>query len=194
MFCPHCGQQQATNEIRFCSRCGFPLGAVSQLLANGGVLAGLSDETSGPTQPSPRRRGVRQGALLIFIGLILTPILAILTAELNLTPALVALCAIITIFGGLLRMAYAAVLESGTPSANISTPVEIPAYVPPVNTTPRTFSSTIPDQVAAQNALPPAQSIPVSHYVVPRTTTGELAPPPSVTENTTRLLKDPPEN
>ncbi len=189
MFCPHCGQQQSTNEIRFCSRCGFPLAGVSQLLANGGLLTGLSDEASDQKKISPRRRGVRQGALLIFIGLILTPVLAILIAEFNFTPALVALCALLTIFGGLLRMVYAAVLESNSPILPKSSPIEIPAYVPPVNSSARSFGSINSEQ----NALPPAQSIPVSNYIIPRTNTAELAPPPSVTENTTRLLKDQPE-
>ena len=47
MFCPNCGQQQATEQMRFCSRCGFPLGLVSEILANGGFLpqlAGLNDK------------------------------------------------------------------------------------------------------------------------------------------------------
>lgn len=35
MYCPQCSQQQATGEMRFCSRCGFPLKIVSQLVANG---------------------------------------------------------------------------------------------------------------------------------------------------------------
>ena len=38
MFCPQCGQQQVTGVIRFCSRCGFPLDGVIQLLSNGGAL------------------------------------------------------------------------------------------------------------------------------------------------------------
>jgi hypothetical protein len=36
MFCPQCGSQQVTDEIRFCSRCGLPLGLVTDLLANSG--------------------------------------------------------------------------------------------------------------------------------------------------------------
>ena len=34
MFCPHCGHQQASNETRFCSRCGLSLDLVIDLVAN----------------------------------------------------------------------------------------------------------------------------------------------------------------
>lgn len=34
MFCPHCGHQQASNETRFCSRCGLSLDLVIDLVTN----------------------------------------------------------------------------------------------------------------------------------------------------------------
>jgi len=34
MFCPRCGHQQVSNEMRFCSRCGLSLGLVTDLVAN----------------------------------------------------------------------------------------------------------------------------------------------------------------
>ncbi len=34
MFCPQCGHRQVSNEMRFCSRCGLPLGSVTDLVAN----------------------------------------------------------------------------------------------------------------------------------------------------------------
>jgi predicted amidophosphoribosyltransferase len=42
MYCPQCSQEQIAEEMRFCSRCGLPLEIVSQLVRNGGALAGLS--------------------------------------------------------------------------------------------------------------------------------------------------------
>jgi len=77
MFCPHCGQQQISDEVRFCSRCGFALGGVAELLAHGGTLPPETTETGKPRR-SPRYEGVRQGVLMLFIGAILVPILAIL--------------------------------------------------------------------------------------------------------------------
>lgn len=34
MFCPQCGHEQGSNEMRFCSRCGLTLGLVTDLLGN----------------------------------------------------------------------------------------------------------------------------------------------------------------
>ncbi len=34
MFCPQCGHRQASNDMRFCSRCGLSLGLVTDVLAN----------------------------------------------------------------------------------------------------------------------------------------------------------------
>ena len=36
MFCPQCGHQQVSNEIRFCSRCGLSLGLATDLLPTSG--------------------------------------------------------------------------------------------------------------------------------------------------------------
>ena len=38
MFCPRCSQEQINPEIRFCSRCGFPLSDVAEALDNDGFV------------------------------------------------------------------------------------------------------------------------------------------------------------
>ena len=43
MHCPRCGQQQVSEDIKFCSRCGLPLGVVSEVLAQGGYLPQLDE-------------------------------------------------------------------------------------------------------------------------------------------------------
>lgn len=35
MYCPKCGHQQATDDTRFCSRCGIALGMATELIAGG---------------------------------------------------------------------------------------------------------------------------------------------------------------
>jgi hypothetical protein len=73
MFCPKCSQQQSSESVRFCSRCGFPLGVVSEVLAGSGVL--LAREAGGEGQAlSPRREGLKQGAKMTLAGLVLTPL------------------------------------------------------------------------------------------------------------------------
>lgn len=33
MFCPQCGHQQTSNDLRFCSRCGLPLGLITDVVS-----------------------------------------------------------------------------------------------------------------------------------------------------------------
>ena len=185
MFCPQCGQQQATGVIRFCSRCGFPLDGVIQLLGNGGMLPVYrgSDE---PVPISPRRKGVKQGGVLLLSGAVIVPILGILASFGNsaFLEILLGLAAVICFVGGPLRMLYAAVFEEPAPKP-------IPAYGPPAHM-PAHMSNHMyaPQQFAPpvhNHALPPPPARTPSSWR-PRPNTAELANPPSVTENTTRLL------
>src|SRR5688572_32658153 len=57
MHCPRCGQQQVTEETRFCSRCGFQLGLVAELLAHGGVLPQLAELYKGKSTFFTRKHG-----------------------------------------------------------------------------------------------------------------------------------------
>jgi hypothetical protein len=173
MFCPHCGQQQTTDVVRFCSRCGFPLDGVIYLLHNGGVLpAGYQ----GPTEISPRRRGVRQGGILLLSGMLVLPLLGVFSSWTGgpFIEILMAIAAIICFVGGPLRMIYAALFEEGAPK-RIG-----PPYAPPANPVPAFPPRNL-------GALPPPMPKQTAGWRRP--TTAELAQPPSVTENTTRLLE-----
>jgi hypothetical protein len=178
MFCPQCGQQQISGETRFCSRCGFPLGGVLSLLATGGIPAQV-ETSSTPKKLSPRSRGYRQAMLMILIGCVLTPILGILT-DIGLPEVFVAIAAVICFMGGFTRLIYARMFEEKTAQASHQS---LPTYVPPA--TPMQFGPV----GARPSALPPQRSVPASGWRKPNDT-AELVAPPSVTENTTRLLDD----
>ena len=181
MFCPQCGQQQVTASLRFCSRCGFPLEAVLQVLASGGMLPLFpADIAKGP---SPRRKGVKQGAMLLLLGMILVPLLGTLSSfnAGNLFDILTPMAAIFFFLGGLIRMLFAALFEEGAPRYR---PV-MPTYAPPPS--PVQFQAT-----PRPSVLPPAQVPPPTAWRS-RPNTAEITQPPSITENTTRLLdKDDP--
>lgn len=178
MFCPQCGQQQVNGIIRFCSRCGFPLDGVIHLLANGGNLPVYRSSPDEPVPISPRKKGVKQGGLLLLSGALIVPILGMFASFSNfvLPEMLAALAAIICFIGGPLRMFYAAVFEEGAPK-----PVRM--YGPPPMPMPQQFAPH-----AQHNALPPPPVRPQPSWR-PRPNTAELVSPPSVTENTTRLLE-----
>src|SRR5262247_1549583 len=59
MYCPKCGHQTASNNVRYCPGCGFRMDGVAELIANDGVFA--TDEGK---PPKPRRSMVKRGALL----------------------------------------------------------------------------------------------------------------------------------
>lgn len=176
MFCPQCGQQQVAGVIRFCSRCGFPLDGVLQLLSNGGNLP-VYRTPDEPVPVSPRRKGVKQGGLLLLSGAVLVPVLGIFASYSGSTflEILTALAAIICFMGGPLRMLFAAVFEEGAPK-----PVRVYGSAP--MHVPQQFVPHVPSP-----ALPPPPARPQPSWR-PRPNTAELVSPPSVTENTTRLL------
>jgi len=176
MYCPQCGQQQVSDSLRFCSRCGFPLEGVLQLLGSGGALP-FYQPPSGPREMSARRKGVRQGAALFLAGAVLVPMLGILNGFIHgpsLLDILVPLAAVIFFLGGLMRMLFAAVFEEGAPRHHIVTT----SYAPPTISQLGTH---------APAALPPAQNTSATGWRS-RPITAEIRQPSSVTENTTRLL------
>lgn len=152
MFCPTCGLKQANEESRFCSRCGFLLTGVSQIVANGGALPqGFYQPVNyNSNQVSIRKKGLKQGGKIFLAGLIIVPLLAILSEALKFDEAFVALFALITFWGGILRMIYALVLEGG----------ETEMLEQKIM---RFYRKTFKKE-KNQEQLPPPQSIPVSDY------------------------------
>lgn len=175
MFCPECGQQQVSNEVRFCSRCGFQLATVTGLLATRGALpAGATPVMEAPD--TPRRKGVRQGGKLLLFGLFLMPFFA-MVSELTrgLIPEESVLIGLIVFLAGLLRMIYAMLFEDGPYRKQAGM---LPTYVPPLGAQPHSAE------------LPPARSVTAHGYAPPRPDTAEISYRPSVTEHDTQLLDD----
>lgn len=179
MHCPQCGQLQVSEITRFCSRCGFLMDGVAQLLATGGILPSYAG-TDGPSERSAKFKGVRQGMILFLIGILLVPIMGVFSAFTSSFLSdgfqmLAALFALICFVGGPVRMLYAALFEEGAPRLTL----------PPANYVQRPLAvpQHIPNRV---NALPPPAANPAGGWRRPNT--AELVSRPSVTENTTRLL------
>jgi hypothetical protein len=171
MYCPQCSQEQVSEEMRFCSRCGFPLAIVTQLVRNGGALEGFDPDARG--ELSPRQKGIRWGLILMIVSLLLVPLAAVMTAMKSDFFAL--FVPVLTLFAlGLGRLLHAYLLAQSTPTEiGKSSAVK--------------RNKQLPDAYAA--ALPAAQSIPAATWKQP-VNTSEMAQPLSVTDNTTRLLND----
>ncbi len=172
MHCPQCGQQQPPEETRFCKSCGFSIVAVRTLLATDNVSATLREETQKPRQ-SPRRKGVRQGVILLFIFMVLMPLIEIKGgSDLQFLPMMF-------LMAGLMRILYAVIFQEGAlGKKQISAPF---------------VASIATEQLGPASRgseLPPARSVPISADKARRVETAEMASPPSVTEHTTKLLNE----
>lgn len=80
MYCPKCGQPPVSESVRYCPSCGLRLDGVVDLLVRNGLPAAFT-----PAMPEPagagttkRRRGMRWGAKLMLLSLVLTPIFFVL--------------------------------------------------------------------------------------------------------------------
>ena len=181
MHCPRCGQQQVSQETRFCSRCGFLLTGIAQVIDNDGIVPQQRGSFFAPG--SPRRRGVKQGAFVALLALLIVPLVAMLSMAVRLGPGIAGFTAVLLTVGGLLRIVYALMFESGIPGGK---------------TLEEKVLSGTPILAGKEKAgeLPPARSIPVHAYSPPPGAgnwrdTNDLAPTPgSVTDGTTKLLHE----
>ncbi|MBC7900546.1 MAG: zinc ribbon domain-containing protein [Saprospiraceae bacterium] len=181
MHCPKCGQQQVSEDTRFCSRCGFLLAGVSEVVANGGLLPG-SQSTQLRSGPTPRSTGLKQGLFIFLLSFLLVPLAIVISQALQADEFASVIITIILTVGGILRMAYALMFESGEPSGDRHNEADIKAE-----------GSNFFNRQPKPNELPPHQSIPISAYVPAGTgawrDTNELNEPGSVTDNSTKLLQ-----
>ena len=170
MYCPRCGQQQVTEDLRFCSRCGMPLSGLGEWLTSGGPPAWVTQENQ-LSKNSPRRKGIRRGAKVMFFSGAVFPVFLLMAIAADEPVPL--FFPIIAFLVGLTITLYSLIFIE-----------ESPAFP---NQQPRAFGSG-PQFRAAE--LPPASSTPIygPGNLTSRVRTNELAQPPSVTENTTKLL------
>ena len=168
MHCPACGQQQVSNETKFCNRCGLPLGTVSEVLNHGGYLPQLNELAKGDKTFWTRRNGLWL-SLFFFISMIL---MAIITGGILDIEVLGELSVTLAFFGSaLILIASVAFLRKPIRYA-----------------TPELLRQVSGSQ---QAALPPQSVTPASAYAAPTAgnwrDTNDLAP--AVAENATQLLE-----
>jgi hypothetical protein len=182
MFCPSCSQKQASEETRFCSRCGFSFEIVAQLLDHNGYLPQLEEASKQPNGRLSRSRGLKF-ALIWFLSLTLffAPVFA--AAGANRLPELFAA---LGVFGGLLIFVFSMLFLKKAPRRRNA------EQLTPIRNMSR--SKTVRD-AGNKNALPPQQSVPASDYIPPQNAgrtfdTYDLSRPGSVTEGTTKLLEN----
>jgi hypothetical protein len=149
------------------------------LLANGGLIPQYASNADEKVA-SPRRKGVKQGALIFLLAIVVVPVLAVFASFApgrigNAFEFFTVLSALLGFLGGALRMLFAGIFEEGAPPK--SQFMMHHPYAPPVLAGPH-----------ARMSLPPAAANPAAASWRQRPQTAEIQQPPSVTDNTTRLL------
>lgn len=159
MFCPKCGQQQVSEEVRFCCACGTKLGTeeeaptrriialIMHIALTAIAIIGWGESTG------PRYTQVR--ALILLVSLI--AFLLLFSSDLKR-------------FFKLFRQEKDQLDQETLSSSSIS------------NTVSQVGSAS------RQSALPPVRSVPVDSLGQRSRNTAEMVQPPSITERTTELL------
>jgi zinc-ribbon domain len=171
MYCPRCGQQQISDEMKFCSRCGLPISGLPEWVAGGGVPS-TSAAAKKVSARSPRRKGIRLGAKVMFISGVLLPVLLALSLAIGEGGPMIV--PVLIFFVGLTIMLYSRLFGE-----------DIPSFESDLAQTSRLAA------VLEASALPPASNIPIHNagdFARPQVRTNELAQRPSITEHTTKLL------
>jgi hypothetical protein len=78
MYCPSCGQQQVSDEMRYCSRCGLALTGLLEWLAGGRVPLRAAEEAQ-VVPDSRRRKHMRRAGKLMFFAGALFPIFVLIS-------------------------------------------------------------------------------------------------------------------
>jgi hypothetical protein len=175
MYCPKCSQEQVSEEVRFCSRCGFSIAAVRELIVSNDALIAKG------AQGEPRscgQKAVRRGAWIMLASLAFTLFVGLMAAIDDDFAILLFLPFLGFVFG-LLNVFYGAFLADKRALKRAAAKSQLVSMMP---------GQPAP---AARVELPPARMAPIESFSSKRGETAEMVqPPPSVTENTTRLLED----
>lgn len=175
MFCPKCSRQQISCDVRFCSRCGFQLYAVKAFLADDDASFSKTSEFIAPNRLR-RKRDMAIGAALMCILALHT---AWTTEDLSLEREYTSLVLKCLLLFALINIAP--VIRDFI-SAN---------RAPDGDSSPKMLSRLAAKfKNEQQNTkVSAAYGRPAADYFTAGRITAELVPPPSVTEETTNLLR-----
>lgn len=156
-------------EIKYCSKCGFEIELIPQLLENDGKLP--VDGGTGIWRFINRKNVIFLSVTIMMLKIFIGVLLSVLLGQRDLASIIAMLGLCLGVIG---LMAAYLFLPPGSLQNRISKP-----------------KTALPNTNTQQ--LPPQQSIPVDGYVHPSEwkapDTNDLAQPLSVTDNTTKLLE-----
>jgi hypothetical protein len=177
MYCPKCSQIQTEDGLRFCSRCGFQLGVVKELLAERDNAPVATPELQ--TRPkffSRRKQDLLLGATVMSVAATVVVLFSWVAPKAAILFPLwmiwFAFSLFVLSFEILVRAARSLFSDDGQVN-------DLPSLAQA-----RGFMNRVSP---ATPELPPMRSVPVAAGS-PGVNTGEILQPPSITDHTTNLL------
>ena len=169
MYCPNCGQQQVSEEMRFCSRCGLALTGLAEWLAGGSLPVLRPTDRPEVSAITPRRKSMRRAAKLMFLSGVLFPVFLVICLAVNEGGPM--FLPFFVFFVSLVWMLYARLFLDNTPRLDYQAP-----------------QTTVLGPMPARGSLPAANTTSIPNVGRQQVRTNELAQRPSVTEHTTRFF------
>jgi hypothetical protein len=178
MYCPKCSQIQTEDGLRFCSRCGFQLGVVKELLAERSSAPVMPAESPAPPKFfSRRKQDLLFGATVMSVAATIVVHLSWIAPKAPIMFPLwmiwLAFSLFVLYFDVLVRIARRFFSDDDQLSDPLSQP-RSPGFINKVS--------------PATSELLPMQKPPEGAFGFDRVKTGEIRQPLSVTDHTTNLL------
>ena len=74
MFCPNCSEAKTNHSTQYCRKCGLDLNGLTEYIESGGSAEKEAERSDLPS------KGLRQGLLLIAVGILLIPVWMFISA------------------------------------------------------------------------------------------------------------------
>ena len=180
MYCPQCSQEQISDQVRFCPRCGFQLDALKLMLTENQNGLAISEAERETHLISNRKKDVLLGASVMLVAAISIVLLMISSAAI--TPWQAIIIPLLLVWIGIVSL----ILLSGHAAREVTNLFSKDDSASPSQIVSKLIRRLNP--TASHQALPPVQSEPIAGFGTWRVNTAELVQPLSVTEHTTNLL------
>ena len=178
MYCPKCSQIQTEDGLRFCSRCGFQLGVVKELLAERDSAPVVTAGSQAPAKFFSRRKQD------LLFGATVMSVAATIVVQLSWAAPKAAIIfplwmiwlgfsLFVLSFDVLVRVARR-LFSDDDRAGDLPSQQRVPGFINKVS--------------PATSELPPMQNVPAAALGFDRVNTDEILQPLSVTDHTTNLL------
>jgi hypothetical protein len=180
MYCPKCSQEQISDEVRFCPRCGFQLDALKLMLTDNLDGSPMSEAERETQLVSTRKRDVLIGATVMLVAAI--SIVLLMISSVAGTPWQAVVIPLLLVWIGIVSV----MLLSGHAAREVTNLFFKDDSASPSQIVSKLIRRLNPSDV--YHPLPSIKREHISEFGTWRVNTAELLQPTSITEHTTNSL------